>query len=182
MQPAPKALTVEHFPCPLGTITLITDDAGNLRALDFDDYDERMRRLLRLHYGDVTVEMGTAPGDIRKAMAAYFEGDFAATDAIRCATAGSAFQREVWAMLKQIPPSTTWSYGQLAKRLGKPNASRAVGLANGSNPIGIVVPCHRVIGANGTLTGYGGGLHRKRWLLQHEGVIPADEAMGDLFA
>ena len=182
MNTAPKTLTVEHFPCPLGTVTLITDDAGNLRALDFDDYDERMRRLLRLHYGDVSISMGTAPEAIRAALTAYFDGDFRATDAIPCATAGSAFQRAVWAMLREIPPSTTWSYGELARRLGKPNASRAVGLANGANPIGIVVPCHRVIGANGALTGYGGGLHRKRWLLEHEGVLAPEKAMGDLFA
>jgi O-6-methylguanine DNA methyltransferase len=182
MQIAPKTLTVDRFPSPVGTITLVTDDAGNLRALDFDDYDERMRRLLRLHYGNVSIEMGSAPAEIRGPLQAYFDGDFAATDAIRCATAGSDFQRSVWAMLRQIPPSTTWSYGELARRLGKPGASRAVGLANGANPIGIVVPCHRVIGSNGTLTGYGGELHRKRWLLEHERALVPEETTGDLFA
>lgn len=183
MQTTPKTLTVDRFPSPIGTITLITDETGTLRALDFDDYDERMRRLMRLHYGDVAIQTGGAPAAIRAALAAYFDGDFTATDAIPCATAGSEFQRTVWAMLRQIPASTTWSYGELARRLGKPNASRAVGLANGANPIGIVVPCHRVIGASGALTGYGGGLPRKRWLLAHERAIAADApAMGDLFA
>jgi methylated-DNA-[protein]-cysteine S-methyltransferase len=82
---------------------------------------------------------------------------------------GSPFQKRVWRELGEIPYGATWSYGQLAKRIGNPNASRAVGLANGRNPISILVPCHRVIGADGTLTGYGGGLERKRWLLAHEG-------------
>jgi methylated-DNA-[protein]-cysteine S-methyltransferase len=84
---------------------------------------------------------------------------------------GTEFQKRVWQELTEIPYGTTWSYGQLAKRLGNPNASRAVGLANGQNPISILVPCHRVIGADGSLTGYGGGLERKHWLLTHEGVL-----------
>jgi methylated-DNA-[protein]-cysteine S-methyltransferase len=83
---------------------------------------------------------------------------------------GTAFQRRVWQRLTEIPYGTTWSYGQLARRIGNPKASRAVGLANGRNPISILVPCHRVIGADGSLTGYGGGLERKRWLLAHEGL------------
>src|SRR6185437_637184 len=89
-------------------------------------------------------------------------------DAILTATAGTAFQREVWRALRDIPAGQTISYGELARRIGRPAAVRAVGLANGANPIGVVVPCHRVIGANGSLTGYGGGLHRKEWLLAHE--------------
>jgi methylated-DNA-[protein]-cysteine S-methyltransferase len=83
---------------------------------------------------------------------------------------GTEFQRRVWRELRQIPFGETWSYGQLAKRIDKPNASRAVGLANGRNPIAIIVPCHRVIGADGSLTGFGGGLPRKQWLLEHEGL------------
>jgi methylated-DNA-[protein]-cysteine S-methyltransferase len=83
---------------------------------------------------------------------------------------GTAFQRRVWRELVEIPYGKTWSYGELARRIGNPNASRAVGLANGRNPLSIVVPCHRVIGADGSLTGYGGGIERKRWLLAHEGL------------
>jgi len=83
-------------------------------------------------------------------------------------TAGTPFQRAVWRALREIPRGATESYSKLAQRIGRPTAVRAVGLANGSNPIGIVVPCHRVIGANGSLTGYGGGMERKRWLLEHE--------------
>ena len=90
---------------------------------------------------------------------------------------GTPFQRAVWAALRRIPAGETLSYGQLAAQIGKPKAVRAVGLANGSNPVGVVVPCHRVIGADGSLTGYGGGLPRKLWLLEHEGarLAPAKE-------
>ena len=83
---------------------------------------------------------------------------------------GTEFQQRVWNVLREIPYGQTWSYGALARRVGNPNASRAVGLANGRNPLSILVPCHRVIGADGSLTGYGGGLERKRWLLAHEGL------------
>ncbi len=83
---------------------------------------------------------------------------------------GTDFQQRVWRELTEIPIGETWSYGQLAKRIGNPNASRAVGLANGRNPIAIIVPCHRVIGADGSLTGFGGGIERKQWLLTHEGL------------
>lgn len=90
---------------------------------------------------------------------------------------GTPFQQRVWAVLTEIPYGVTWSYGQLAKRINNPNASRAVGLANGRNPISILVPCHRVIGADGSLTGYGGGVERKRWLLAHEGLLPGSFAL-----
>src|SRR5690606_5527006 len=104
-----------------------------------------------------------------------FEGDISALDALPVVTGGTEFQRRVWAALRQIPAATTISYGQLAARIGAPAASRAVGLANGANPVPIVVPCHRVIGANGKLTGFGGGLPRKQWLLSHEAnaIFPA---------
>jgi methylated-DNA-[protein]-cysteine S-methyltransferase len=94
---------------------------------------------------------------------------------------GTAFQERVWRELTEIPYGTTWSYGQLARRLGNPNASRAVGLANGQNPISILVPCHRVIGADGSLTGYGGGLERKHWLLTHEGALSRGFELGGGF-
>jgi methylated-DNA-[protein]-cysteine S-methyltransferase len=87
-------------------------------------------------------------------------------------TAGTEFQRTVWQQLRQIPCGEILTYGQLAQRIGRPTASRAVGMANGSNPISIVVPCHRVIGSQGALTGYAGGVQRKQWLLQHEGYLP----------
>jgi methylated-DNA-[protein]-cysteine S-methyltransferase len=98
----------------------------------------------------------------------YFAGELAALNELPVRTAGTPFQREVWRALREIPHGTTVSYGKLAEQIGRPKAVRAVGLANGSNPIGVVVPCHRVIGSNGSLTGYGGGIERKRWLLEHE--------------
>ncbi len=98
-----------------------------------------------------------------------------------CRLNGTEFQRRVWGELREIPLGETISYGELARRLGTPGASRAVGLANGRNPVSIVVPCHRVIGADGRLTGYGGGLERKAWLLRHEATIRGGAAVG-LFA
>jgi AraC family transcriptional regulator, regulatory protein of adaptative response / methylated-DNA-[protein]-cysteine methyltransferase len=149
---------------------LVTDAQGQLRALDFADYEERMRRLLARHYGHFSLNSGAAPAAITTALDAYFAGDITALDIIPVATAGTDFQRSVWSALRQIPAGQTSGYGALAARLGKPGAARAVGLANGLNPIGIVVPCHRVIGASGTLTGYAGGVERKKWLLAHESV------------
>lgn len=163
-------LTFDRFPSPIGTILLVSDGIA-LRALDFHDHEERLHQLMRRQYdGRATLEPGSVPGLITKALEAYFAGDLAATARIPVETGGTPFQRRVWAALRTIPPGTTTSYGALAAALGQPGASRAVGLANGANPIGIVVPCHRVIGANGSLTGFGGGLPRKQWLLEHEGA------------
>jgi len=157
---------------------LIHDPEERLRALDFHDVESRMRQLLRLHYGrdgvDFVVKSRQTPQAIRQTLARYFAGDLTAVDAIPVATAGTSFQRDVWAALREIRPGTTLSYGALARKLGRPNSARAVGLANGANPIAIVVPCHRVIGADGGLTGYGGGIDRKRWLLAHESAVFED--------
>ena len=159
------------LPTPLGTMLLVFDEDAALRALDWADHEERMRRLLRLHYGTAfSLRHVAPPPALRDPIEAYFAGDLAAIDALAVRHNGTAFQREVWAALRTIPVGTTLSYGALAQRLGRTKAVRAVGLANGANPVGLVVPCHRVIGANAGLTGYGGGLHRKQWLLTHEGV------------
>jgi methylated-DNA-[protein]-cysteine S-methyltransferase len=162
------ALALSRHPSPVGEIRLVTDAAGGLRALDFEGYDDRMRRLLRLHYGEVILSPGAAPAPVTAALTAYFEGDLRAVEAVPTVTRGTNFQRAVWAALQDIPPGETQAYGQLAARLGRPAASRAVGAANGANPVAIIVPCHRVIGASGSLTGFGGGLDRKAWLLAHE--------------
>ena len=134
-----------------------------------------MRRLLRLHYGaegdDFAIEDRAAPPEIRHAINNYFLGDLFAINSIPVTTGGTSFQREVWAALRTIRAGTTVSYGALARQLGRPKSVRAVGLANGANPVAIVVPCHRVIGTDGSLTGYGGGISRKRWLLIHEGSL-----------
>jgi O-6-methylguanine DNA methyltransferase len=152
------ALRRARLPSPLGDLLATTAPDGTLHALAFDNDAE------------ATAEPPSALAD---ALAGYFAGDLAALDALPVAPAGSDFQHRVWALLRSIPPGATRSYGDLARQLGQPGAARAVGLANGANPIAIVIPCHRVIGANGTLTGYAAGMARKAWLLRHEGVLPA---------
>lgn len=161
-------LQLERLKSPMTTLLLVTDDEGILRALDFAEKEDRMHRLLRLHYRQYTLRDGSAPASVKKALTAYFDGDIEALDEIQVATNGTPFQRKVWKALREIPSGTTMSYGRLATEVGHPSASRAVGAANGANPIGIVVPCHRVIGASGKLTGYAGGLSHKQWLLDHE--------------
>lgn len=160
-------LSLDRIASPIGEILLVFE-GESLRALDFHDYEPRMQRLLRLHYGTVTLAEAAAPAALRDPLAAYFAGDLSAIDRVATATGGTVFQRTVWAALREIPAGETLGYGALAARIGRPGASRAVGAANGANPIAIVVPCHRVIGANTALTGYGGGLSRKAWLLAHE--------------
>jgi len=170
-------LSLDRFASPLGDILLVFEDEA-LCALDFRDYEHRMQRLLRLHYGAVSLTEAAAPAAIRAPLTAFFTGDWAALDGITVATGGTPFQRMVWAAVRRIGPGTTQSYGAVAAAIGRPGASRAVGLANGANPVAIVVPCHRVIGANAALTGYGGGLGRKAWLLAHE--KPASPAQPSL--
>lgn len=164
----PERLVRDVLATPVAPIRLITDEDGVLRMLDFDEDSPRVARLLARYYGGVPVEAGRAPAAMRVDLAAYFEGEMEALARVPWRVTGTDFQREVWRALVEIPAGTTTSYGALAARIGRPSAVRAVGLANGANPIGIVVPCHRVIGANGSLTGYGGGIERKRWLLTHE--------------
>lgn len=164
----PDALTLDRIATPLGEVLLITDAEGAVRALDFSDYEPRMMRLLTRHAPSATLTAGTAPAKVRDAISAYFEDDVSALDRVEVKTRGTEFQRAVWAALRTIPVGETRSYGQLATQVGSPRAVRATGMANGQNPIAVIVPCHRVIGANGTLTGYAGGLERKTWLLAHE--------------
>ena len=171
MSPAKHVFTLDRIETPIGTMLVVTDDQARLRALDWEDHEARMHRLLRLHYGEgFVLEEARAPELIRAALVAYFRGDLSAIEALPVATAGTPFQREVWAALRAIPAGETLSYCALAKKIARPAAVRAVGHANGANPIGVVVPCHRVIGADASLTGYAGGVERKRWLLTHEGV------------
>jgi O-6-methylguanine DNA methyltransferase len=162
-------LFLDQLESPIGTIVLISDGEA-LRVLDFVDCEERMQRLLKIHYGDQPVVDSRESLGIKRRVEAYFAGELTSVDSLAVRTEGTPFQKQVWAELRNIPTGTTISYGELAKRIGRPAASRAVGLANGSNPIAIVVPCHRVIGSTGALTGYGGGMERKRWLLAHEGA------------
>jgi len=164
---------LERLPTPTGDMLIVTDAQGALRAVDWDDHRDRLERLLRLHYGKDAVALSEESGPptaARRALEAYFDGDLRALDGLPVETGGTPFQRQVWAALREIPIGQTLSYGQLAAGIGRPRSVRAVGLANGANPVGVVVPCHRVIGADASLTGYGGGLERKRWLLRHEGI------------
>jgi methylated-DNA-[protein]-cysteine S-methyltransferase len=176
--PEPLRLFVDRLNTPIGEMLVVADGEGNLRAVDWADHETRMRQLLRRHYGEggFTLEDAQSPLEATRAIARYFAGDLTALNDLPVKTAGTAFQRKVWKALREITCGATVSYGELAKRIDRPAAVRAVGLANGSNPIGVVVPCHRVIGANGSLTGYGGGIHRKSWLLKHESSAAASEA------
>ena len=165
-----ESFDLDRLPTPIGTALLVTDADGHLRALDWEDYETRMKELLRLHYGAVKLKPAPAPRAMRTALTGYFKGDLDRLETIRWRVAGTPFQQKVWNALPKIPAGTTLSYGALAAKIEMPRAVRAVGHANGSNPISVVLPCHRLIGANGSLVKYGGGLERKRWLLQHEGV------------
>jgi methylated-DNA-[protein]-cysteine S-methyltransferase len=167
----PETFRLDRLQTPIGIALLVTDADGALHALDWEDYETRLRQLLRLHYGATVLQDAPAPDELKAALKKYFAGDLDSLKLIKWRVAGTPFQRKVWTALTAIPVGTTTSYGALASQLGMPKAVRAVGLANGSNPISVVVPCHRVIGANGSLTGYGGGLARKQWLLEHEGVV-----------
>jgi methylated-DNA-[protein]-cysteine S-methyltransferase len=173
----PERLRIDRLATPIGEALIVTDDAGILRAFDWADRRSAMTRLLRLHYGSVVPKPGAAPASLQRLLRRYFEGDLGSLAAIEWRTAGTPFQRAVWHALTTIAPGETLSYGALAARLGCPRSVRAVGMANGANPISVVVPCHRVIGADGSLTGYGGGLARKRWLLHHEGTAFRDNVL-----
>lgn len=166
----PLHLIIDRIDTPIGEMAIVADHDGNLRAVDWTDYEPRMIRLLQRHYGTngFILEPGKNPHGLTDAIKRYFAGDHGVLDNLPVKTAGTPFQRAVWRALRDIPCGTTVTYAYLAQKIGNPKAMRAVGLANGSNPVGVVVPCHRVIGANGSLTGYGGGIDRKRWLLDHE--------------
>jgi methylated-DNA-[protein]-cysteine S-methyltransferase len=159
---------LECMPTPIGDMLVVADEQDRLRALGWADLQARLDRTLAVLYGELELRAGPVSSLIKDSLHAYLEGKSDAIDAIPVETGGTAFQRSVWAELRRIPVGTTMSYGDFAARIGRPKAVRAVGHANGSNPICVVVPCHRLIGADGSLTGYGGGLPRKRWLLDHE--------------
>ena len=173
-----ETFLLSRIETPVGPMLIAVDEQERLRVLDWESHVARMERLMERYYGPgkVLLKESAAPNPVADKLRAYVGGDIAAIADIPTQTTGTGFQRRVWAALREIPAGQTWSYARLAQHVGEPGAARAVGLANGSNPIGVVVPCHRVIGANGTLTGYGGGIERKRWLLQHEGASFKDVA------
>lgn len=161
-------LLAERIVTPIGALLLVVEGAALVYA-DFDDNTERRQRLLGRRYGAFRLRHTRLPATTEP-ISRYFAGDIVALDALPVAPGGTEFQARVWRALRTIPAGATLSYGALAAQLGMPRAARAVGMANGQNPISLVLPCHRLIGANGALTGYAGGIARKRWLLHHEGA------------
>jgi len=162
----PVPLARARVSSPIGPLAGFAH-GGALCALSFVDgrYDPLV--FLRQRFGPVQLTEDD-PLDLEAHFRDYFGGALEALDELRVDTGGTPFQRRVWEVLRTIPAGRTLSYLEVARRVGAPEAVRAVGAANGANPVAIVVPCHRVIGADGSLTGYGGGLERKRWLLAHE--------------
>jgi methylated-DNA-[protein]-cysteine S-methyltransferase len=154
-------ILIESVESPVGEIVVTSRD-GRACTLGFI---EQQKHLRRTHERD---EMKRGSTDIGRRLEAYLRGDLAALDAVVTDAAGTPFQHRVWRALREIPIGETISYAELARRIGAPTAVRAVARANALNPISLVVPCHRVIGSDGALRGYAGGLERKRWLLEHE--------------
>ncbi len=169
-KPARVRLFFSRVESPAGPIVLACH-ADKLCALEFADAEERMVAWLRRRFGDFQRIEAKDPGGVCTRLGAYLLGDLDALDGIAVDGGGTPFQRKVWRGLRRIAAGSVVSYQGLARRLGVPTSVRAVARANALNPISIVVPCHRVIGSDGSLTGYGGGLPRKRWLLEHEGVV-----------
>jgi O-6-methylguanine DNA methyltransferase len=159
---------------PVGDIEIMFDEDA-LVALDFAEFASRTRVWLRRRLGTNRLERSNDRIGITQRLKRYFKGDLAALDEIPINCGGTAFQQSVWSALRRIPVGTTSTYGEIAASVGRPGAQRAVGAASGANPIAIVVPCHRVVGSNQRLTGYGGGLERKAWLLRHEGVMTCSD-------
>jgi methylated-DNA-[protein]-cysteine S-methyltransferase len=160
-------LALEKLPSPIGTVLLVSNGDAIL-ALDYAGYEDRMMGFLNRRFADLKLAAPDRPSRFAEAVQAYFDGDLTGIDTLPIDPGGTPFQQTMWAELRKVPAGTTTTYGALAARLGKASASRAVGMANGRNPIAIILPCHRVIGADGSLTGYAGGLERKRWLLVFE--------------
>jgi methylated-DNA-[protein]-cysteine S-methyltransferase len=170
----PVVLVLETLDTPLGGFTVATDREGRLRAAEFADRRHRLDRSLGLRFARSGFELkeGATPPNISSALRDYFDGDAGAIDRIPVVLDGTDFQNKVWNALRMVEPGNPIPYSTLAARIGKPEAVRAVGAANGANPFSVVVPCHRLVGANGALTGYGGGIERKRWLIDHEAPRP----------
>ena len=159
------------LPSPIGELTcLVRNDV--LVGVAFDGDAGGTLGKVRRRFAGEEVRDAREAGGVRAAFARYFGGDTSALDALAVDPGGTPFQAKVWMSLREIAAGKTWSYEDLARRVGSPAAVRAVGAANGANPLPLVLPCHRVIGKNGKLVGYGGGMERKTWLLRHEGCLP----------
>lgn len=162
-------LLLDEIETEIGTLLLATTQEMLCALYYGDEQSQLMKRLMR-RYGQFQLHRVKNPQGFTDLIKSYFAGDYRALDRIPVRVDGTPFQQQVWSALRTIPTGNTIAYGELAVKVGKPTAARAVGMANAVNPVAIVVPCHRVIGANAKLVGYGGGLDRKQWLLKHEGV------------
>jgi methylated-DNA-[protein]-cysteine S-methyltransferase len=160
-------IDIARFDSPLGTMIAAVHD-GRLCALEFEARWPRRRRALEKRFGTLDLRTAADPAGAVAALRDYFDGKLDALEGLAVDPGGTPFQRRVWDALRRIAPGETVSYADLARTIGAPAAVRAVGAANGANPVCLAIPCHRVIGADGSLTGYAGGMHRKRWLLDHE--------------
>ncbi|NJC40132.1 methylated-DNA-[protein]-cysteine S-methyltransferase [Brevundimonas alba] len=169
---APERLTLSWLESPIGPLALACDEGGVLRGLSFGD---GLIKAMRREYPDAALNDGEAPAPLARTLAAYFDGDREAlkraTWSLEGAAAGDGFHARVWRALAEVPAGVTISYGEMAKRAGEPGAAQAAGVALNRNPIPLVLACHRVVGADGALVGFGGGLERKSWLLRHEGAL-----------
>lgn len=162
-------IEIDVLDTPLGHLELAVHD-GALVTVKFDDrWGSGVDQLSR-HHGDVPITPAEDPAGMTSALRRYFEGDVNAIDGLSVDVRGTPFQEAVWKALLEVPAGKTATYGEIARVIGSPRAVRAVGTAVGSNPVGIVVPCHRVLPASGGVGNYGGGVDRKAWLLAHEGV------------
>ncbi len=176
MSEAPDTLTLSRIESPIGPLALACDEAGVVRGLSFGD---GLTGAMRREYPGAVLAGGAVPEAAARAIAAYFDGDREALtrvawslDGARSVSgAGDGFQARVWRALADVPAGVTISYGEMAKRAGEPGAAQAAGVALNRNPIPLVLSCHRVVGADGTMVGFGGGLERKTWLLRHEGAL-----------
>lgn len=174
-------LYTSRLASPCGELRLIVDEVGAVVAIDFAPERWAWSALTRLRMPEAElVRSGNQTAELARQLIQYFAGE-RRTFELALAARGSGFEKKVWQALVEIPYGETRSYGQIAATIGHPTAARAVGAANGANPIPIIVPCHRVIGANGSLTGFGGGLDNKRWLLELERGRPAQAPQLSLF-
>jgi methylated-DNA-[protein]-cysteine S-methyltransferase len=164
-------LEMARVPSPIGIWSLVASPTGICRLSFAADGDALVRELTHRFRDPVSLRDAEDPLGAASALRAYFAGDLQAIDGLPVDPGGTAFQGAVWSALRLIPTGRTRSYEELATAIGRPTAVRAVGAANGANPVAVVIPCHRVIGKDGSLTGYGGGLPRKAWLLRHEGAL-----------
>lgn len=161
------SLELAGLSSPLGPLALAVSPRG-LVALDLEGDEEGMLHRLERRFGALSLARAGNPGGVVEALRRYFDGGLEALDELPVDPGGTPFQHQVWLTLRRIRAGETWSYARLAAEVGRSGAVRAVGAANGANPVPLVLPCHRVIGSDGRLVGYGGGLDRKQWLLRHE--------------